>query len=813
MSQIPSSADAVVIGGGITGCSMLYHLAKAGCSDVILLERHQVTSGTTWHAAALVTVLRGSPTLAALARYSAHLYATLEQETGQSTGWRQPGHLTVAGSKERMESLRHTVSSARSFGIEVELISPSEVAAKWPLIRKDDLHGALWSPTSGRVDPSDTCQALLKGARSRGARVFENTPVEGLDIEGGRVTGVRTPYGRISCKTVVNCAGLWSREVGAMAGHAVPLYACEHLYMLTDPMDGVTRDMPGLRDSDAYLYFREDVGGLLVGCFEPNPKPLPVEKLPRDSGYVLMNEDWDHFEPMMRNAIHRVPALETAGMRSFVNGPESFTLDSTPLIGPAPEVEGLFTACGMNSSGIVFGGGVGWVVSEWITKGQPPMDLWSVDVRRYAPADNNLRALAERIPEVLAKHFEIPWPGHDYDTVRNVRRTPLHDELKRRGAYFSQRAGWERPAWFSPDRPPSAPEPGYGRQNWFPWWQAEHEAARSGVALFDQSPFSKLMVQGRNAESFLQRLAANDVAVPPGKVVYTALLNEAGGMESDLTLTRLTETAYLLVTGSQQGVRDAHWLDRHIGENEQVVITNVTSGAAVIGLAGPQSRALLAGLTSQDMSNTAFPFGTARQIEIACGTALALRVSYTGELGWELHVPAEFAVSVLEAILREGRAFGLRLAGTAAMGSLRVEKAFRSWGHDIGPMDTPLEAGLGFALRFDKKGGFLGGEALLRQREKGIARRLLSFVVEDPDAFLHHHEPIYRDGRLCGSVSSASFGHSLGRPVALGWVREGAMADAAILADRFEIEIAGRRYAAAPHVKPPFDAAGARMRG
>jgi glycine cleavage system aminomethyltransferase T/glycine/D-amino acid oxidase-like deaminating enzyme len=767
MSHLPTRADAVVIGGGVVGCSVLYHLAKVGCRDVILLEKHQITSGTTWHAAALVTILRGSPTLASLAKYSAKLYASLEAETGQSTGWRQPGHITVAASKERMVSLRHSASAARSFGLEVEILAPSEVAAKWPLLRTDDLHGALWSPTSGRVDPSDTCAALLKGARSRGARVFEQTPVTGFEITGGKIKGVRTPFGDVKCDVVVNCTGLWGREVGSMAGHSVPLYACEHLYMLTDPIEGITPDLPAIRDSDAYLYFREDVGGLLVGCFEPNPKPLPIEKLPHNSGFVLMNEDWDHFEPMMVNAIHRIPALENAGMRSFINGPESFTLDSTPLIGEAPEVRGLFTACGMNSSGIVFGGGTGWVMAEWITRGRPPIDMWTTDIRRYSVSDNNLRALSERIPEVLAKHFEIPWPGNDYDTVRAVRRTPFHSELARRGAWFTQRAGWERPAWFSPDGDPPPPVPSYGKQNWFPYWEAEHKAARSDVAMFDQSPFAKLLVQGRDAEKLLQRVCANDVAVQPGRIVYTALLNDAGGIESDLTLTRLAEDSYLLVTGSQQVARDRHWISGNIADDEHVTISNVTSAYGVLGVVGPKSRDLLARLTPASLSNEDFPFGAFQQIEIGFGSALALRVSYTGELGWELHIPTEFAVNVFEQIVEAGAEFGLRLAGTAAMGSLRLEKAFRSWGHDIGPTDTPLEAGLGFAVRFDKAVPFIGREALLRQRDRGIDRRLLSFVFESPEAFPNHHEPIFRNGRHCGSVSSASFGHSLGRAVAI----------------------------------------------
>jgi len=811
MATLPSHADAIVVGGGIIGCSTLYHLAKAGLRNVILLEKHQVTSGTTWHSAALVTVLRPSSTLAALARYSAGLYASLEAETGQATGWRQAGHITVAASKERFQSIKYGASVARAFDSEVEVITPNDVKARWPLLRTDDLHGALWSPTSGRTNPADTCQALLKGARSRGAKVFENTPVEGFEIVGGRVKGVRTPQGLVRSEVVVLCTGLWTRQVAALAGVAAPLYACEHYYLLTEKIDGIASDLPGMRDSDAYLYAREEVGGLLVGSFEPDPKPLPLEALPKDSGFVLLNEDWDHFEPMMRNAIHRIPALETAGARTLVNGPESFTLDSTPLIGPSPEVQGLFVAAGMNSSGMVFGGGTGWVLAEWITRGRPPFDPWVTDVRRYSSINNNLKALGERIPEVLAKHFDIPWPGHDYDSVRAVRRTPLYATLKAKGAHFTQRAGWERPAWFAPDGKPPQPSNSFTRANWFPFWEAEHRAARESVALFDQSPFAKLLVQGRDAEAFLQRLCAADMALAPGAIAYSALCNAAGGMESDLTVTRLREDAFLLITGSQQGVRDEHWLRQHIGRDEFVTIADMTSAWAALAVTGPAARALLASVSPADFSNAAFPFRTAREIEIAYGRALALRVSYAGELGWELYVPSDLASGVLEALLEAGPAHGLRLGGTAAMGSLRVEKAFRAWGHDIGPLTTPLEAGLGFAVAFDK-GEFLGREALLRQKQAGVERRLLAFVLEDPEILPHGNEPVFRDGVRVGAVSSASYGHSLGRAVTLGWVGKGAMEDAALLGSRFELEIADRRHAVTPHLRPPVDPAGKRLR-
>jgi 4-methylaminobutanoate oxidase (formaldehyde-forming) len=580
--------------------------------------------------------------------------------------------------------------------------------------------------------------------------------------------------------------------------------------MLTDSIPGVTSTLPAIRDSDAYLYIREDVGGLLVGCFEPNPKPLPLERLPSNSAFVLFEEDWDHFDPMMRNAVHRIPALETAGMRTFINGPESFTLDGAPLVGESPEVRGLFIAAGMNSSGVVYGGGVGWALAEWITTGRPSMDLWTVDVRRYARADNTLKGLSQRIPEVLAKHFEIPWPGSDYETLRGVRRTPLHEALASQGAHFTQRAGWERPAWFAVGAPPSL-TPSYGPQGWFSLWREEHVAARDAVAIFDQTPFSKLLLQGRDSEAFLQRLCANDLARPVHSVTYTPLLNPDGGMESDLTVTRLAGDSFLLVTGSQQGTRDSHWLRSHFEPEENLSLADVTSAYAVIGVCGPRSRELLSRVSPANFGNDSFPFQTAQPIEIGYATALAIRVSFTGELGWELYVPCEFAVSVFDALWQEGAALGLRLAGVNAMSSLRIERGFRSWGHDIGPTVSPLESGIGFAVDF-KKPQFIGRDALLRQKELGMSRRLLSFVFDSPEAFPNHHEPIYRDGQRCGSVTSASFGHTLGHAVALGWVNAGAVDPSGIAQSRFEIEVADRRHSVTAHVRPPVDPAGLRMR-
>lgn len=811
--SLPGGARAIVIGGGVVGCSVLYHLAKAGWTDSVLLERQYLTSGTTWHSAAQVSQLRSTPNLTRLVSYSARLYSRLEEETGQSTGWQTCGNLSLATSGDRMTHFRHAVSCAHAFGIEAELVDRDGAARRWPLIRRDDVLGAIWSPTDGRVNPTDVCQAMVKGAKAVGAGVFEQTPVTGIEKRAGRVSAVRTSAGKIECEVVVDCGGLWGREIAAMAGVAAPLYACEHFYLLTEPIDGTSPDLPTLRDADSHLYIREDVGGLLVGCFEPNPKPLPLEQLPHDSAFALLGEDWDHFEPMMVNALHRIPVLETAGVRMLLNGPESFTLDHNPLLGEAPEVKGFFLACGMNSGGIAFAGGVGMAITGWITQGHQPMDLWAADIRRFAPFQNNLRALAERIPEVLGQHHAIPWPGREYDTVRGLRRSPFHDRLTACRAFFTQRAGWERPAWFAPDGVAPKPEYSFGRQNWFPYAAGEHQAAREGVAVFDLTPFAKILVRGRDAEPVMQRLCANDVGIAPGRVVYTAMLNDRGGFESDLTVTRLAENAYLLVTGTQQGVRDMDWVRRHVAEDECVVVTDATSSWAVLGVVGPASRDLLQRLTPAELSNQGFAFASAREIEFGIARVRAARISYTGELGWELYIPTEFATTVYDELWREGQQAGLRHAGVHALNSLRLEKAYRAWGHDVGPDDTPLEAGLGFAVKFDKPTSFVGRDALLQQRDRGITRRLVTFVLVDPEAYPLGHEPIIRDGRDSGMVTSAAYGHTLGRGIVMGYIDGGDVGREAVLGSTYHIEIAGERFAAMPHLRAPYDPAGSRLRG
>jgi 4-methylaminobutanoate oxidase (formaldehyde-forming) len=812
-TNLPPHASIVVIGGGIMGCSVAYHLAKLGCRDVVLLERHKLTSGTTWHSAAQVRQLRSTRNLTELIQYSTELYATLEAETGQATGWTRTGSLSIATNPDRLTHIRRQAALARAFGVEAHEISPREARELWPMMNGKDVIGAVFSPHDGRVNPSDLCAALVKGARAGGARVFEGVSVSGFVVEDGRVAGVETALDRIACETVVNCAGLWGRQVAALAGVAAPLYACEHFYLLTKPIEGVTPHLPTLSDHDGHLYIRDEVGGLLVGCFEPWGKPLPLAALPADFAFDLLNEDWDHFEPMMVNALHRIPALETAEVRMLLNGPESFTPDGLFLLGEAPELRGFFLGCGMNSVGIATGGGAGRALAEWIVEGRPTMDLWPVDIRRFAPFHNNLRTLAARIPEELGLHYAIAYPGREPTTARDLRQSPLHDRLAAKGARFGTRMGWERPSYFVPPGQTVSHPLTFGRPAWFDCVGAEHRAAREAVAIFDQSSFGKLRVEGRDAERLLQRLCANDLAVPPGKAVYTAMLNEQGGIESDLTVMRLAEAAFLLVTGTAQPCRDADWIRRHI-DGERVALSDVTSTTAVLGVMGPRSRALLQGLTSADFSNEAFPYFTWQAIDLGHATVRAARLSYVGELGWELYVPSDCAAYVYDLIAEAGAEHGLVDAGSYALTSLRVEKAYRAWGHDIGPEDTPLEAGLGFALRLNKGAPFIGRAAVLAQRDLGPKRRLVVFTLRDPEALPLGDEPILRGGTIVGQVTSAAFGHSLGRSVALGYVRppEGTAVEDALAGGGFELDIAGRRFAADASLRPPWDPQGRRPR-
>ena len=810
--MLPSHARVVVIGGGIAGCSVAYHLTKLGWRDVLLLERRDISCGATWHAAGLVGQLRATNNLTRLAKYGADLYERLEAETGQATGFRRPGSVSLARNAERMHELKRLASMARCFDVDVEVITPAEAGRRWPLIRTDDLVGALWLPRDGRTNPIDTTLALAKGARQGGATILENTAVTGIRVENGRVAGVATNRGDVACEVVVNCAGMWAREVGRMAGVTVPLHASEHFYIVTEPMAGVTPGLPVLRDTDGYIYVREEVGGLLMGGFEPVAKPWGMSGIPADFAFSLLPEDWEHFQVLMEQALLRIPALESAPVRRHVNGPESFTPDGRFLLGEAPECRNFFVAAGFNSIGIASGAGAGRATAEWIVGGEPPMDLWDVDIRRMAPFQGNPTYLRDRTVEMVGVLYAIHWPYQQPVTARGVRKSVLHDRLAARGACFGAVMGWERANWYATAGMAPAYRYSYGRQNWFPCAAAEHRAVRETVGLFDQSSFCKLRLDGPDALAALQRLCANDVDVAPGRLIYTQMLNARGGIEADLTVTRLAHDTFLIVTSAAASTHNTHWIRRHLGE-ARAVLTEVTSSEAVLGVMGPRSRELLARLTRADLSNAAFPFLSAREIWLASAPVRAARVTYVGELGWELYVPTEFAGGVYDAVVEAGEDLGLRHAGYHAMDSLRVEKAYRSWGHDLGCEDTPLEAGLGFAVRLDKRAPFTGRDALLAQREKPLTRRLLVFVLDDPEPLLYHDEPIWRDGALVGRIASGAYGHTLGRSVGLGWVAhpEG-VTEAFVTSGRWEIEIACERRRARAQQAPLYDPKSLRVR-
>jgi 4-methylaminobutanoate oxidase (formaldehyde-forming) len=812
-SALPSHARVVVIGGGIAGCSVAYHLTKLGWRDVLLLERRDVSCGTTWHAAGLVGQLRATENLTRLARYGAELYETLEAETGQATGFRRPGSVSVARTPERMHELRRLASMARCFGVDVEVVTPAEAGRRWPLMRTDDLVGALWLPRDGRTNPIDTTLALARGARQGGATILENTAVTAVRVRNGRVAGVATERGEIACEVVVNCAGMWAREVGRMAGVTVPLHASEHFYIVTEPLAGVTPDLPVLRDTDGYIYVREEVGGLLMGGFEPLAKPWGMEGIPADFAFSLLAEDWEHFQVLMEQAVIRIPAIESAPVRRHVNGPESFTPDGRYLLGEAPECRNFFVAAGFNSIGIASGAGAGKAVAEWIVGGEPPMDLWDVDIRRVAPFQGNPRYLRERTTEMVGALYAMHWPFLQPVTSRGVRRSALHDRLAARGACFGVTMGWERANWYATAGMEPAYRYSYGRQNWFPRAAEEHRAVREAVGLFDQSSFTKLRLDGPDALDVLQRLCANDVDVPLGRVVYTQMLNARGGIEADLTVTRLAADAFLVVTAAAAATHDADWIRRHLGA-ARAVLTDVTSGQAVLGVMGPHSRALLARLTDADLSGAAFPFLASREIWLASAPVRAARITYVGELGWELYVPTEFAAGVYDALVTAGEDLGLRHAGYHAMDSLRIEKAYRSWGHDLGSEDTPLEAGLGFAVRLGKPTAFLGRDALLARREQPMTRRLVVFLLDDPEPLLYHAEPIWRDGVLVGRISSGAYGHTLGRAIGLGWVTHAdGVTDRFVESGRWEVEVACDRMPARARLAPPYDPKSLRVRG
>ena len=782
--SLPTQARVVIVGGGIAGCSTAYHLTKLGITDVLLLEQGKLTCGTTWHAAGLVGQMRPNRNMTAMSKYGIELYSRLEAETGLATGWKQCGSVNVARTPERWQVFKKQAALARSFGVEMQLITPREAGDLYPLLRTDDLSGAMWIPGDGKANPADLTMSLAKGARKRGARLIEDTEVTAVLVQQGRhgpqLQGVRTAAGDVRCEILVNCAGQWARQFGVLAGVNVPLYSAEHFYIVTGRIDGVHPMLPVMRDPDGFIYYKEEVGGLLMGGFEPAAKPWKVDPIPATFQFQLLDEDWDQFEPLMTNAIHRTPCLETAQIKMLLNGPESFTPDGNFILGEAPELRNYFVCAGFNSAGIANSGGAGRLIAEWIAGGEAPSDLWDVDVRRFGAFTANRRALAQRTAETLGLHYAMRWPRQELQSARPLRTSPLYDLLAARGAEFGSKNGWERGNYFRRDAA-APPAFGLGKPGWLPWVIEEMRATREAVALYDQTSFGKLLVQGRDALALLQRLCANEIDVPEGRMVYTAMLNERGGFESDLTVMRQAADRFLVVTGSAQPQRDRDWIERHVLATEAVVVTDVSALTSVLSLMGPQARELLARVSPDDLSPQALAFSHSREIDLGLARVRAARMSYVGGPGYELYVPTEMARHVYLALhdagadlgVRDeaGRRGGLCDAGYYALDALRIEAGRRAWGHELGPDETPWQAGLAFAVKLDKPVPFVGREALLRTQGQPLTKKLLNFVLDDPAAYAWGGEAIQIDGESVGEFSSASWSGAAGACIGLGFVR------------------------------------------
>ncbi len=813
MTDLPANARVVVIGGGVVGCSVAYHLTRQGWHDVVLLERKQLTSGTTWHAAGLIGQLRANATMTRLAKYSADLYADLEAETGIATGLRAVGSITVALSEARREEILRQAAMARAFGVGVEEISPAEVGARYPHLNLDGVLAGVHIPSDGQGDPGNIALALAKGARQRGAVIAEHTRVAGLRRRGRRVIGVdvetKAGPGHIACDMVVNCAGMWGREVGRMAGVNVPLQACEHFYIVSEPIEGLGR-LPVLRVPDECAYYKEDAGKMMLGAFEPVSKPWGMDGIPESFEFDQLPEDFDHFEPILEMAVNRMPMLGTAGIHTFFNGPEAFTPDDAYHLGLAPEMDNVWVAAGFNSIGIQSAGGAGMALSQWMQDGEKPFDLGDVDIARMHPFQGNRRYLVERVTETLGLLYADHYPYRQKASARGVRRSPFHAQMIEQGAVMGEIAGWERPNWFARDGQEREYRYAWTRQNFFDNVAGELAAVRGNVGLYDMSSFGKLRVEGPEAEAFLNHVCGADMSVPAGKIVYTQFLNTRAGIEADVTVTRLAETVYLVVTPAATRLADETWLRRHLG-NRAVVITDVTAGEGVLAVMGPNARALMQAVSPADFSNDANPFGTAQEIELGLGLARVHRVSYVGELGWEVYVGADMAAHAFETIWRAGQGMGAKLCGMHMMDSARIEKAFRHFGHDITCEDHVLEAGLGFAVKTAKP-DFIGRDAVLARREAGLARRMVQFRLTDPEPLLYHNEPILRDGEIVGYLSSGAYGHHLGGAIGMGYVPCAGETGAQVLASGYEIDVAGSRVAAEASLRPLYDPGAARTK-
>jgi sarcosine dehydrogenase len=804
MTTIPSHARAVVIGGGIIGCSTAYHLAKLGW-DTVILERKKLTSGSTFHAAGLVGQLRTSANITQLLKYSVELYETLEQETELATGWKRSGGLRLACTPERLTEIKRLCTMGRSFDLPMELLSPKEARDLWPLMEIDDVIGAVFLPTDGQANPSDITQALAKGARMRGVKIIEDCEVLAIVQKDGRVSGVKTALGDVSCEVVVNCGGQWAYEIGLLASVNVPVQSVEHQYVVTKPFD-VPRSLPTMRDPDRLLYYKEEVGGLSFGGYEHDPIPWAKQGIPRDFHFQLLNSNWDHFEPLMQGALARVPALADVGVVQLINGPEAFTPDGSFILGEAPELRGFFVGAGFNAFGIASAGGAGRALAEWIVGGEPPMDLWPVDIRRFGQVHRDRRFVMARTLESYAHHYSIAWPNEELTSGRPLRTSPLYGRLAAQGAVFGWKMGWERPNWFAPEGVPPKDVYSFERPGWFSYVGNEHQATRERCGVCDATSFAKILVVGRDAQQALDWICGNDVRKPTGSLTYTQMLNQRGGIECDLTVSKIADDTFYLVTGTGFGTHDLAWIKGAIPAGLMAHVIDVTSAYAVLALMGPRARDILSAVAQEDVSNAAFPFGTTQELTLSGARVRALRVTYVGELGWELHIPTESAPAVYDALMSAGRPHGLVNAGYRATESLRLEKGYRAWGQDIGPDFTPLEAGLGWAVKLKKDIPFLGREALLAQAAAPLKRRLCGFTVEDPEAFLFGRETIYRDGERVGWITSGGWGYTVGKMIGYGYVRcPSGVTDEYLAGGVYELEVATRRVPATLHTGPLYD--------
>ena len=807
-SKIPSQARVVIIGGGVIGCSTAYHLAKLGWKEIVLLERAQLTAGTTWHAAGLVEA--GGffdATSVEMAKYTLDLYSSLEKETGLATGYKDVGMINLATSPDRLEELRRVAAFDRHFGVAMEEITPNQIKEIWPLAYTDDILAGFYTPGDGRVNPIDVTMALARGARMGGVQIFEETTVTDITKEDQRVSAIITDKGEIQAEYVVNCAGMWAHQIGKLAGVNIPLQPTEHYYLITESIEGINPKLPVLVDLDKYAYYREEVGGVLFGLFEPVAAPWALDGIPKNFTFGEINPDWDRMMPYIEEAMQRIPALENAGIHKFFCGPESFTPDLGPMMGLVPELDNFYVAAGFNSLGILMGGGAGKVMAQWIVDGVPDVDVTEIDIARMLPYQNTPTYLKDRAVELLGLIFEDGYPNKHFKTARNVRKSAFHNRLVEAGAYFGEYAGWEYPDWFAPKGVEPKVEYSWGRQNWFEYSAAEHHATRENVTMLDYSVMGKILVQGRDVEKYLNRICANNVAVPVGKVVYTQWCNETGTIEADLTVTRLAEDQFLILTGDGTMTAVLAWLRRHIPADAHAFVTNISSAYSVLNIQGPKSREFLSSITHTDLSNEAFPFLTMQEIDIGYALVKAIRVTYVGELGWELYIPTEFSLHVFDTLVKSGADFGLKHIGLQALNTLRLEKAYRDYGGDIDNTDTPLEAGLGYFVDFDKPGGFIGREALLKLKESGYRYRMPQFLLEDPEPMLYYGEIIYRDSVPVGYIMAGGYGHTLGASVGVGPVEnEGETVSVDyIKSGSYEIDIAGVRYPAKVSLRPLYD--------